>query len=225
MFGPGYRWSAATTRWQVPVVAVFQPDGTFVRQFGSFSAGPGQFQDPMDVAVDASGNVAVIDDAAETVSLFDPTGTPLWTIGGSGETDPDLIGHHHRGEYDSQGRLWLPNDDNSRVVALGANGKKVDAFGGPGTGPGQFEGAFSVAFDASDNAYVDECSGKRLQVLDPQDQVIGTLNAPDGLPFGKSYVFGPDGLLYALAGGDHCAGAIPSGSVPADILVMKVALP
>ena len=206
-------------------IQVFQPDGTFVRQFGSFGDGPGQFLDPMGVAVDTSGDVAVIDDGAQTVSMFDPTGAVLWSIGGSGETDPDLVGHHHRGEFDSQGRLWLTNDDNSRVVALDQDGHKVDAYGVSGTGPGQFEGTSSVTFDASDNAYVDECSAKRLQVLDPQHQVLGVLSAPDGLPFGDSYAFGSDGLLYAIVGGDHCAGTAPSGSATADILVMKVTLP
>jgi outer membrane protein assembly factor BamB len=206
-------------------IQVFQPDGTFVRQFGSFGNGPGQFLDPMDVAVDGSGDVVVIDDAAETVSMFDASGPVLWTIGGSGETDPDLIGHHHRGEFDSQGRYWLTNDDNSRAVAIDHEGHKVDAFGAAGTGSGQFEGTTSMAFDASDNAYVDECSDKRLQVLDPAHQVIGALTAPGGLPFGDSYAFGPDGLLYAIVGGNHCAGSAPRGSATADILVMRATLP
>jgi hypothetical protein len=181
--------------------------------------------DPMVVVVDRQSNAYVVDDAQQKLTKFDPTGAVQWTIDASSGPDPDLVGHIHRGAFDSQDHLWLTNDGNSRVVAIDADGHKVDAFGAHGTGPGQFEGTFSIAFDASGNAYVDECSDKRLQVLDPQHEVIGVFNAPGGLPFGDNYAVGRDGLLYAIAGGDHCAGTAPSGAAAADILVMQVALP
>jgi hypothetical protein len=39
------------------------------------------------------------------------------------------------------------------------------------------------------------------------------------------YVFGPDGLLHAIAGGDHCGGPPPTGADAASILVFEVTLP
>jgi sugar lactone lactonase YvrE len=204
-------------------IEVFEPDGTLVRGFGSFGDGPGQFRDPMSMTVDDAGNVYVIDDGTQTVQKLDPAGNLLWTIGGPDEADPDLAGYHHTGSFDSQGRYWITNDSNGRVVALDPNdGSKVDAYGGLGTGLGQFQGTVSVRFDTADNAYVQECSDTRLQVLDPDHDVIGVLDAPDGLPFGSSPAFGPDGLLYAIAGGDHCAGKVPANA--ADILVMRITL-
>jgi DNA-binding beta-propeller fold protein YncE len=204
---------------------VFQPDGTLVRGFGSFGEGPGKFRDPINMTADSDGNVWVLDDGAQTVDKFDAQGAPLWIVGGDGETDPDLLGHHHRGSFDSAGRYWVSNDDNGRVVALDADGHKVDAYGGTGTSLGQFQGTVSVTFDAADNAYVQECSGTRLQVLDQGHHVIGVLDAPAGLPFGTAYVFGPDGLLYAIAGGDHCGGPALTGADAASILVFQVTLP
>jgi sugar lactone lactonase YvrE len=204
---------------------VFQPDGTFVRQFGSFGTGPGQFQDPMNMNVDGNGNIYLIDDQAQGVNKLDPNGTPIWSVGGPNETDPDLAGYHHRGSFDPAGVYWITNDGNGRVVGLDADGKKVDAYGGNGTEIGQFQGTFSVVFDAAGNAYVDECSDTRLQVLDPQHQVIGVLDSPGGMPFGNSYTIGPDGRLYAISGGDHCAGTAPTGAAAANILVYQVALP
>jgi hypothetical protein len=55
--------------------------------------------------------------------------------------------------------------------------------------------------------------------------VIGVLDAPDGVPFGDSYAFGPDGRLSVIAGGDHCAGTAPTGADAAAILVYQVTLP
>jgi outer membrane protein assembly factor BamB len=208
-------------------VQVFQPDGTFVRHFGSFGTAPGQFMDPINLTVDPSGDVYLIDDAAQTVNKLDAHGTLIWSVGGPHETDPDLQGHHHRGSFDPAGVYWITNDDNGRVVGIDPDGKKVAAYGGLGTELGEFQGTDSVVFDAAGNAYVDECADTRLQVLNPQHDVIGVLDAPDGMPFGYSYTFGPDGRMYAISGSDHCAGGdrAPTGTDAAKVFVFQVALP
>jgi sugar lactone lactonase YvrE len=209
-------------------IQVFQPDGTFVRQFGSFGDGPGQFRDTINIAVDASGNVYVADDQRETVTEVDPTGTPVWTIGGPGASDPVLDGHHHRKAVDGQGRLWITEEECHCVIVVDGDGNKIATYGQDGTGIGQFPiGTAGIALDATGNAYLYECTGKRLQVLDPQGNVIGVMDAPNGMPFGTYYAFGSDNRLYAIAGGDHCAGGntAPTGTDAANILVYQVALP
>ena len=205
-------------------VQVFKPDGTFVRQFGSYGDRPGQYLDPINIAVDTAGNVDVIDDGTQTISKVDAAGKVLWRIAGTAETDPDLKGFHHRGSFDSKGLLWITNDGNGRVVAIDGQGKKADAFGGRGSTDGLFQGTVSLAFDAAGNAFVDECSDKRLQAFDTHRQFLGAFDAPGGMPFGTAYVFGQDGLLYAIAGGDHCAGKAPSGAAAAAVLVYRVTL-
>ena len=57
-------------------VQVFQPDRTFVRQFGSFGTGPGQFKDPINMTVDGHANVYLIDDGARTVNKLNSNGVP-----------------------------------------------------------------------------------------------------------------------------------------------------
>ena len=55
-------------------VEVFTADGKYVRQFGGFGTGPGQFVTPFDLSVDSLGNVYVLDDDALTLSKFSPKG-------------------------------------------------------------------------------------------------------------------------------------------------------
>jgi outer membrane protein assembly factor BamB len=206
-------------------VSVFQADGTFVRHIGSFGDGPGQFLAPLEVFLDGAGHVYVVDDVRQTVSRFDPTGALLWELGGEDETDPDLVGYHHGGSVDSDGRIWLTIDGPPRVIAVdAASGRKLELFGARGDGPGEFSiGPCAVDLDDLDRAYVIDCSDRRLNVFDADNQPIARWEAPAGLPFGLSYAFGPDGVIYAVAGGNRADGGTVES--PDTIVVIEVDLP
>ena len=109
-------------------VQVFTPQGRFIRQFGSYGSGKGQFFFPADLAVDGSGNVYVADDQSQTLAKFSPAGKVIWQIGGSASSDPDLLGHQHLASIDAHGRLVTVNDDQGRVLYVDPSGHKVDAF-------------------------------------------------------------------------------------------------
>ncbi len=129
-------------------VQVFTPQGQFVRQFGRYGSGKGQFLNAFDLVVDGAGNVYVADDQAETLTKFSPAGKPVWLIGGGASRDPDLNGHFHVAVIDSHGRLVVGNDDQSRVLYIDSSGHKVDAFGN-----GQF-GVGGVSVDTAGRTYL-----------------------------------------------------------------------
>ena len=51
-------------------VQVFSPGGRFLWNWGSRGSGDGQFNSPVNIAVDASGNVYVIDAYNHRVQVF-----------------------------------------------------------------------------------------------------------------------------------------------------------
>jgi len=188
-------------------VQVFTPQGRFVRQFGSFGSGKGQFQRPYHLAVDATGDVYVADDQAGTLSKFSPAGRVLWHLGGASSSDPDLTGHFKFTGFDAHGRLVVVNDDRNRVLYIDASGHKVDAFSASTSGSptGHVCGA---TVDAAGNTYVSGCgtnAGPTL-VYDRAHRLIakwpGTtyalLSSPSFGPHGEVFALATDGTMLKL---------------------------
>ena len=70
-------------------VQVFAPDGTFIRQMGSFGSQPGQFSVARFVFADAAGGVYVEDDTTGALTKFGPDGAFEWrNPGGARWTGP-----------------------------------------------------------------------------------------------------------------------------------------
>jgi outer membrane protein assembly factor BamB len=167
-------------------VQVFTAAGTFVRQFGSFGNGDGQFILPFDLSADAKGNVYVIDGELLRLSKFGPNGAFLWTVDGT--TDKELDGPLHAADIDSQGRIVVVNDGTRRVVYLDPNGKVVDAFD---------TAECDVTVDPDGNIYCNSFVADELQVYNPSHELIGSWSGPD-MVLGSPPQFGPNGEILAL---------------------------
>jgi DNA-binding beta-propeller fold protein YncE len=181
-------------------VQVFSPTGTFIRVFGSFGEGPGQFLTVDGLVADEAGNVYVIDGQEETLKKFSATGAFQWLIGGNSENDPDLIGHFHlsSSSMDAHGRILLTNDDQRRVFYIDSHGNKVDVIGSPETYP---DGACDVTIDQAGYVFVNSCeepldSPHYTEVFDRSHHLVGTWYPS---PLGWSPLFGPHGEIYGLA--------------------------
>ena len=68
-------------------IQAFDPNGHFLRAWGSYGTGDGQFLVPIDVAVGADGSVLVVDWSRGDVQRFKPDGTPLGIVPGGGAHD------------------------------------------------------------------------------------------------------------------------------------------
>jgi outer membrane protein assembly factor BamB len=193
-------------------VQVFQPDGTFVRKFGSFGDGGGQFIRPYQLNADADGNVYVLDAGSLTLSKFDRNGAFVARFGhGAGGLDGSQT-LDHGVAIDGEGRLVLTDDAAAQVLILDRDGRLLDHFGEPGLALGQFQAPCAVDVDHDGNAYVYDCETRHVQVFDPDHRLLAASEPSQGLDLGSWYDFGPDGRLYAIGAEDS-------------ILVIEVSLP
>ena len=187
-------------------VQVFTPQGRFVRQFGSYGSGPGQFLQPYTLKVDNTGDVYVTDGMTETLTKFSPSGKVIWRIGGGAVTDPDLNGHLEATSIDAHGRLVVVEDDQNRVLYIDASGHEVDVFS-PSISGATAGQVCEATVDALGNTYVSGCgplpgcppTGPTL-VYDRAHRLIARW---PGTTYSllRSPVFGPHGEVFALAVG------------------------
>jgi uncharacterized protein (TIGR03663 family) len=175
-------------------ISVFAPDGTFLRDIGSFGSDDGQLFEPRGVALDAQGFIYVADTWNARVAKFDPAGTfvTAWGIGsedfGNGRratpTDGTLAGNAAqplgffgpRGiALDADGRVYIADTGNKRIVVTDSEGNFLFQFGEFGAAPGQFSEPTSVAVDGN-TIYVADTWNGRVQVFlrDEEGQINST---------------------------------------------------
>jgi hypothetical protein len=175
-------------------IQVFTPKGRFVRQFGSFGNGKGQFLLPFDLVVDGAGNVYVTDDQRMDLVKFSPSGKVVWRIGGGASADLDLVGHFHVASIDAHGRMVVANDDKGRILYLDRNGHKVDAFGSGNEFP---DGACGVTVDRAGSTFVSGCGAGPTLVFDRTHRLVAESRGSTE-PLLRSPSFGPRGEVFAL---------------------------
>jgi outer membrane protein assembly factor BamB len=149
---------------------VFQPDGTFVRQVGSFGNGDGQFGRIFHIAADPQGNVYTVDMDLGRLSKFDAQGGFLWRIGGVGAAPP-LNQILQTVVARPDGRLFQLVEVGGPVLELDPDtGATIDTWK---TGP-----AGTLSFDSANNAYGYDYVPPEMRVFDPEHRLIGGRYGP-----------------------------------------------
>jgi uncharacterized protein (TIGR03663 family) len=181
---------------------------------------PGQFSDPIGVAVSPDGIIAVVDSGNARVQRFSADGAflDIWgddeagvsftrTANGLGPTGITVA---------PDGRTWVADTWGHRVVALDASGAIVQVIGGEtidtGDDPGRvaeaggrFFGPRAIAV-AADAIYVADTGNERIQRFTPDGAFVaawgGYGTAPGRLIEPVGIALGPDGNLYIADSGN-----------------------
>ena len=183
-------------------------------------AEPGQFRDPIGIAVAPDGSIEVVDSGNARVQRFSPDGSFLgiWGDDASGVTfartenglGPTGI------TIGPDGGAWVADTWGHRVVALDQNGVQVQAIGGEtvdvgddparvNESPGRFFGPRDIAV-TSDAIYVSDTGNERIQKFAPDGTFLtawgGYGSAPDQLIEPVGIAIGPDGNVYVADSGN-----------------------
>jgi DNA-binding beta-propeller fold protein YncE len=164
-------------------VAKYDKDGNWVKSWGTPGTGPGQFNTPHSIAVDARGEVYVADRGNRRIQVFDGDGKFLREITIDVPAPPDartLIGPKPKSETGTMapGAPWAicitpgPNQVlytadayPGRIYKLTLDGKVLGMFGKTGRQLGQFGWVHEIACPSENTLYVAELLNWRVQKL------------------------------------------------------------
>jgi sugar lactone lactonase YvrE len=157
-------------------ISRFTTAGTFVMSWGLMGPGPGQFNEPVGVAVDATGAVYVTDHAnhrvqkftvAQNAGVWSATYVTAWGVQGSGNGQFNLP---YGITADSAGNIWVADGANGRVQRFNTGGVYQSTLGSLGTAPGQFILATGFGIAPSGELFVTSTHSN------PQDGALADAN-------------------------------------------------
>lgn len=163
-------------------------DGSLLHEWGTFGsvdqgeAPSGTFNEPWGVAVGPDGSVYVSDTWNHRVQKFTKDGKPLATWGQYGQPAADNLDsksflYGPRGiAVDSQGRVFLADTGNKRIVIFDEEGNYLTEFGTAGFDVGQFDEPVGVAVANDGTVFVTDTWNQRVQSFLPDES--GTFYTP-----------------------------------------------
>src|SRR5579862_986609 len=140
-------------------VVQFDRKGNFVRTWGRYGTGPGEFNLPHSIAIDGEGRVYVGDRENKRIQVFDSEGHYLkeWTS----------AGYPYGLFITPDQHVWMIDGGYDRIVELDQDGKILGALGEPGRAPGQFAWGHFLAVGRDRRIYAAEVLNWRFQVFAP----------------------------------------------------------
>ncbi len=178
-------------------VMIFDRDGHELARFGSEGDGPGQFQLPTDVEVDAEGNFYVAEYGGnDRISKFAPDHTFITSFGGPDAGEASLL-RPQALKMDGQGMLWVTDSLHHRICRFTRGGKLVASFGKAGDRPGELKYPYDLELCPDGSVLVCEFGNNRVQRFDSSGRSLetwgaagrhpGELASPWGLSLGKGH--------------------------------------
>jgi sugar lactone lactonase YvrE len=168
----------------------------YLSSFGSEGSGNGQFKHPGGVAVDAKGNVWVLDQGNSRVEEFNEKGEYQKTFGskgsGSGQLSaPDALA------IDAKGNIWVLDTGNDRVEVFNEKGEYQKTFGSLGSGNGQLNTPEGIAIDSHGNVWVSDTANARVEEFNEKGEYVKTVGSKGS---GTGQFGEPEGLAVGPGG-------------------------
>jgi DNA-binding beta-propeller fold protein YncE len=145
-------------------VAIFDVSGKFISKFGRRGTGPGEFNFPTHVSVDAAGLIYVTDSLNDRIQVFDADGRFQRSFGSAG----DGPGHFSRPKgvaTDNAGHVYVVDAVFDNVQIFDGQGRLLLNWGEAGLAPGEFWLPNAIVISRNNDIYVADTYNHRIQVF------------------------------------------------------------
>jgi hypothetical protein len=144
-------------------VMKFDKNGKFLMTWGKKGKGPGEFDLPHSIDIDAQRRVYVADRSNSRIQIFDENGKYL--------SEWDNIRSPYHIMITADQHLWVADGVTNKFLEYGLNGNLLYSWGTYGSFPGAFWGVHQFSVDSDGNLYAAETFGGRTQKFRPRPGV------------------------------------------------------
>jgi DNA-binding beta-propeller fold protein YncE len=145
-------------------VVIFDLQGGFISKFGRRGGGPGEFNFPTHIAVDANGRLFVTDSMNCRIQIFDSAGQVQRVIGSAGD-GPGCFSRPKGVAVDKLGHIYVVDAIFDNVQVFDDQGRLLLNWGEAGADPGQFWLPNGIAVSRENDIYVADSYNRRIQVF------------------------------------------------------------
>jgi DNA-binding beta-propeller fold protein YncE len=146
--------------------------------FGHPGNGPGEFNRPEGICVDAQDRIHVADSCNHRIQIFSSDGKFLRAYGKAGSGLGELS-YPYDICVDAAGRQYVCEFGNSRIQIFDAQDQPIEIIGKAGPAPGEFGNPWGVALDSAGNLYVADSQNHRVQKFLRKQSVVSQQRTTD----------------------------------------------
>jgi DNA-binding beta-propeller fold protein YncE len=143
-------------------VQKFTTSGSPLAVIGSAGTGPGQFQDPTGIAVDAGGRIYVADYTRQRILRFLPDGSFDMEFATPGPPSDMAVG--------PDGNIYVIRFEVGQVYQYSSGGVLLQSFGSPAG----LDGAYRIAIGPGGTMYIGEQYNTRVSIFQIDQATPGT---------------------------------------------------
>ena len=135
------------------------------KSVGTRGSGPGQFTNPIGVAIDKGGNILVTDRGNHCIHQLSCSGEHLGTVGTNGTEPLQFKQPTGIGVHPHTGKVYVADSNNHRIQVLNSDLTYSSSFGRKGSNNGEFDKPYGITSDREGNVYVGDYYNNRIQVF------------------------------------------------------------
>ncbi len=197
----GNRLAVGNNHSSVNMVRIYDVNGSFIKEFGEWGEGEGQFKGPYSVDYDSSGNLWVTDRGNHRIQVFDGNGTFIRQFGSYAES-PNLY-NPSAFVLDSKGNHYVSDTGNHRVVVLDPEGNFLRLIASSGSNLGKVSSPKGIALDSSMRIYVADSGNDRIQVFENNGSFVRSFGDSSILSEVWGVAVNEQGLVFASDRAQH----------------------
>lgn len=160
-----------------------------------------KFKNPRGIAVDADGNIYVVDSGNSQIKKFDPDGKFLLSWGSFGTSNGQF--KNPSGIFVDEKYVYVADTANARIQKFDKNGNFVYAWGKFGDEPGMFHTPVALAADIEGNLFVSDSGTNKILVFDSngqyKDEIRSLLAAAAKFSSTNSIIFDSKNNFYIIS--------------------------